>query len=740
MSRRPLSRRTVLGGLASLGLVGSVGGTERIRNLATRQRVQAPDLAGVDRSAAGFTEQALWRGSGMATEVSFQVMYPGDTALTLEAFTAQDALDRVDVGTAAANAARLQDAYFGGFDSFADDFLGPWTRSTYGAVLLSNRTGIDIDRDAAAGFLTTMQKQSGGFAERYDFFKRYPMVERLSSTDHALWALQGLGALTEDVRTSAVSFLQNKQTPQGGWPWLGDVVEPSTLGTYHALRALDAVDAATKRNHEEAAAYLRSLQADGGGFYAGDSPTACNPGNNDEPLGGIILRHSGTDRERDADPWTCSTQDRRVTTYSTARAILGLARADALDTVEDLQQHADWLAARQFTDPADPRFTGGFDAKEGGAVFLFPRSTTRLALRAFAALAAHGVTPSTTVDIEAAIEFLVACQHPGTGGFGAWPSYVQSLPSTAAAMRSLDALDADPPADNLATTLAATQAMAADSPEMETGAIPPEGWKYETLTSQTASALLALATVDRLDAVDVDGAASVIAGRQTPKAGGFGERSGDRPTIQTSGVAAQALGTVDAGDRIDGKRLVLYFGAQQDEDDGAISALPYPYTRTADTSNAIRGLAALGLAEKARYLDDAVDYLASIPAEDGEYWPSPAQAGQAVLGLAAVDALDRIDTAATRAYLEENQYDTGGYTARGFFLEYASHTRHAAAVDALDRLGGTPPDTGSTSLTGGGAPGPGEISTVAPLAPGRGRLNHRAIRVDPAALSDGDTQ
>lgn len=733
-----LDRRSLLGSMAAVGLAGSAGAFAVESEPVGEARVASE---AVDGTAADWTRRAMWQSAGVATEFPLQVMYPADTVRSMDALAAHDSLDGAAVRTAAENAARLQGARTGGFYSFAGDFLGPWTQATYGAVALSNRTGVDIDRSAAADFLEAMQLDSGGFAPRYNFFGTSPIAVRTGSTADALWGLQYLNALDDEVRNQAVSFLQREQTPQGGWAYFGSTVEPSTLGTYHALRALDAVDADTRRNREEAAAYLASMQADGGGFYAGDSPISCKPGCMDEPGGGIILAEAGSDdcdRERDPDPWTCDDDQQVVTTYSTSRAILGLARTGHLGDVENLQQHADWLANRQVWDPDDPRFVGAFSDREGPSFFYFPRNTTRLALRALAVLEANGVTPDVEVDVGAAVDLLERCRHPGTGGFGAWPNYVQSLRATAPAVRSLRDLGEDVPGEELAATLAATQARTYERDRQQDGAIPPQGWKWTVDTTQTASALLALSHAGHFGAVDVAAAAGVLASRQDPDSGGFKPSRSPyaRADVRSTGMAVLALDAVAGADRVDRDALARYYAAQQD-DGGHVGDARAGYVRIADTSLSLRATAALGVAERALDVDGAAEYLAGLAAEDGEYWPHPSKAGQAVMGLAAVDGLDRIDADATREYLETNQLPSGGFSGRAFFNGYTALHRHAAGVSGLRLLGGTP-DAGDTAESGGFAPAPDveRASGVATLSPGRGMVNHRAVLVDPDDLAE----
>ncbi|MFB6187675.1 MAG: hypothetical protein ABEI86_12525, partial [Halobacteriaceae archaeon] len=83
--------------------------------------------------------------------------------------------------------------------------------------------------------------------------------------------------------------------------------------------------------------------------------------------------------------------------------------------------------------------------------------------------------------------------------------------------------------------------------------------------------------------------------------------------------------------------------------------------------------------------DKAARFLANLAAENGEYWPSPSIAGQAVLGLDAIGELDRIDTDATKAYIQENQYGNGGFADRAFFFTYLSYRRNAGQCQHLIR-------------------------------------------------------
>ncbi len=159
-----------------------------------------------------------------------------------------------------------------------------------------------------------------------------------------------------------------------------------------------------------------------------------------------------------------------------------------------------------------------------------------------------------------------------------------------------------------------------------------------------------------------------------------------------------------------------------------------------NTSLSLRAMAAHGIEETSGVdVDMTASFLADLAAADGEYWPDPSKAGQAVLGLAAVDELDRIDAGLTRDYIERNRLGSGGFAGRGFYAGYTAMHRHASAVSALTLLGGDPDATDAGASTSGDyAPGPSveEVYGVATVTPGRGMTNHRSVLVDPEQFSN----
>lgn len=706
-----LNRRTVLGSIAALGISGNAVARAKAQSSSESDSATEFDA---ERTAVEWTNQAVWESSGCATEIPLQVMYPGDTLFTFNALDELGAGHRVDVETAATNAARLQvpgtgkyTLTAGGFDSFAGDFLGPWVRATYGGIVLADRMNVSFNRTAAVDFIERMQFPDGGFGPRLSFFGNRPLPPTMESTAQALKTLQRLDALSPEVRGEALSFLMEQRTTDGGWPRGGTRTDPTVSGTYYALRGLDAIDRLPPGLGKRAASFLRSRQADGGGFYQWQEQS------------GIFSSDAGDTSS--SDPSTTADRKKVTNTPVTAKAILGLARADQLGTLdsENLEQHARWLANRQETDTADPRFRGGFETRgDTDMPIIDYRTNTRLALRALQTLQDHGINHQ--ANIAAGVDLLVRCQHEHTGGIGAWPSYVTHNRSTAAAMRSLNRLGARKPADALADTFMRLQ--------RSNGSIPPLDWEYRSQTDQTAHALLALSNVQRLDAVDVGAASRFMADQQS--SGGFAKYtnpdSDPPPSLRVTNVVVPALTAAGELGRIDVDAAGEYYARTQ-LSNGAISTVSPGPDHVADTSSALQALADLGELNTID-LDAATTYLVDLSAEDGEYWPDPSQAGWAVLGLSAADALDRIDTDATRTYLENNQYGTGGYAARVFYLSYTSLQRHAAAVAGLSLLGGHPDDGATVAIQehrSREAIDMDDIAGVAWRPPGQGWLNGR---------------
>lgn len=698
----------VLGGIAALGISGSAAArtTEGVSG-------EAGSAIGLDeQTAAEWTKQAVWESSGCSTELPLQVMYPGDTLLTINTLTELGAEDRVDHEMAAINAARLQvpgsgkyTVAAGGFDAFAGDVLGPWVRSTYGGIVLADRQGVSINRITATEFIRKMQLSSGGFGPRFAFLGDRPIGATTESTVYALKTLKYLDTLTPKTRGKTLSYLMDLRASTGGWPHSAGRTEQNISATYYALQALDTIDRLPPGIGKGAASFLRSREADGGGFYEWQGSPGIPPNEPDD------TPNSNSD--------TTSNRRKVVTTVSTARAILSLAQTNQLDTLgsDDLDRHARWLANRQVTDTTDPRFNGGFETRgDRDNPVIDYRTNTRLALRALQTLRDHSVTHH--ADMDAGISFLVRCQHVHTGGIAAWPSYVTDNRSTAAAMRTLADLGATMPTA-LADTFARRQ--------RSNGSIPPLGWDGRSQTDQTAHALLALSETGQLDAVDVGAAAQFIAAQQSD--GGFAKyTSPDRdypPSLSMTNVAVLGLAAAGELDRITKRAAGEYYAGIQ-RDSGVISTSSSVFDHVGDTSRALRALENLGELHMID-LDAATTYLADLPAENGKYWPNPPQAGWAVLGLAAADALDQIDTAATRTYLQNNQYGTGGYAARVFYLGYTSLERHAAAVAGLSLIGGHPDNGNFVGIQERQTLNTmdSEIAGVTRRTPGRGWLNSR---------------
>ncbi len=676
---RQIRRRDLLHTIGVAGLVGTtsthVSASKTSTPGGTRESLGDPGRS--SSSAADWTTDALWDVSGTTTGHPLQVMHPGDTLRTYRTLTAYDATDGFDAELAAENTARLQvdgDGKFslvsGGFDSIAGDIGGPWVYSTWAGVVFADTHSIDINRDAAATFLKRMQRDVGGFGAHLSFFGYRPTAAKMESTYYALETLQRLDALDAETERAARKFLLTFQQSDGAWPvteYKGD----ATIGsTYDALRALDSIDSLPAKAAQQAAAFVRDHQHADGGFYN-------------------VSSGWGWFEETDDDASTEATQ-KDTTVLSTSRAVLALDFVDELAALGDdrIQAHADWLAARQLPATADTRRAGAFEKwATPGKEAAVPnhRQYTRHALDALQVLEAHGATVD--IDYERAFDYLRRCQNENTGGVGMWPTYLAKTDATVAATKAITDLDAGMPADALAASFSRLQ--------KDSGRIPlfgslgsRDGYK----TRSTGKALVALAAVDRLDAIDVDAAADHIASLQqddgywpaSERGGSFKAPPPDLPATTSSILGLAAAGELD---RIDTQAAVDFLAGLQDKA-GRLARYATLNTLVGDTARSVRALDALGHLD-AIDVDRTTDYFASLASDGGRYWPSPAQAGWAIHGLATADALDAIDVDATRDYLERNQSSAGGYAGQRFYRVYTAVEQHAAVVAALELLGGS---------------------------------------------------
>lgn len=706
-----ISRRAILSSIGALSFAGNT--TSQTANSLPSSQTENTRHRGETPPATEWIKNAVWESSGCATEIPLQVMYPGDTLLTIDSLTTIGVADKLNRKTAAKSTVQLQipgtgrfTRRAGGFLSFAGDFLGPWVRSTWASVKLADRHDISINRSPAIDFIKRMQHDNGGFGPRDSFFYPRPISARMESTLYALQALQQLDALDPDTRSAAKEFLKRKQLDSGAWPLIDRTNDKaSILGTYFALHALNTIDRLPPGYAFRAASFLRSRQMDDGGFY------------------NLVYPITFTD-ESNANSTSASAAasepKKVVTTGATARAILSLDRINQLHTLDSatLNKHAHWLAKRQVTAGSDSRFIGGFETRaDVDAPIVDYRTNTRLALRALRVLTDHGVATETNVN--AAADFLARCQHSHTGGIAAWPSYVTDNVSTAAAMRALNDLETSMPADSLATTFSRLQ--------RANGRIPPLTEDNPPETKNTANALIALSNVGRLDAIDVASAAEYIANQQTD--GGFAKyvlpNQDGPPAFPATTAAVFGLAATKELDRINKRTAGEYFANGQDSS-GRIARAGSQMIQIADTSRSLQALHELGQLNLID-ADAAATYLAELPAEDGEYWPSPSEAGWAVQGLATLDALDRIDVDATQSYLERNQYGSGGYAGRSFYFEYLALQQNAAAVAGLTLLGGSPTTDSekSNDANVGRVPNSDSVEKVLRRNPGQGWLNSR---------------
>lgn len=616
----------------------------------------------IDRDAAvAFVDAALWQDRGTAAESPDHIVFAHESLRILDALTAADKLDRVDPTAAADAAARLQTPS-GGVLAYANELLGPWTDQTAAAVELADRYGADLDEDAAARFLLSMQNPDGGFAPRKSATGGN-IASRVAATHHAVDALDALDALDETTRLEVRSFLLEGLNPDGGWAPMPDLPTSTTEATYHAVATLDTLGVLPTEAASHALAYLEVVERPlTGGFDAASAPPAC---------------------------YTCP--DEQPTITATASALKTIALLGA-GPAFDLDLHADWLASTQVTEgpnagalplfgpaPANPAHTlvGQVDGlplprpfpPSEAIVTLWSRNTAV----AVDALAEHDRLGA--LDVDAASTFLADSQHEGTGGFGYWPGVYEHMGATAAAYRTLDTLDAldAAPTEALGETLADAQ--------RDDGEIPTPRWDLPPRVDHTAHALDALRHADQLDAVDVDAAVAFLASEQADD-GGFSAPGVSEQ--KATWFVVRALDQLDRLDAIDADAAAQALAALQQPDGRITTGPPDDALSARDTAYALRALAAV---DRLDVVDAqaATTYLAGWQGPGG--FPTAHIAGHAVLGLAAADALDRIDTDEAQATIANAQHDHGGLAPKGLHTGDVALQRHAVALEALDVLG-----------------------------------------------------
>lgn len=678
--RRPAPRRAAL--LVMLVLALLVGAS--LAGAGSAVAATGTDTTADLDGARAFVRDALWTRRGTSVDFPDHVVFPSRSLRVLQAMEATGALGAVDPAAAARAAANVQTSS-GGFLPFAGAFLGPTTEATGAGAALTVREGVAFDEAGAEAWLRSMQNPDGGFGPRKSL-SGGNLGSRVSSTHYAVLGLDALDALDGETRREVHLFLLRAQNADGGWADTPGGDTSGTSATYHAVRTLEllgtvpgtdgvggtdgvaALDPATKARVR---GFLSLVEDPHGGFLEWYTPPTC---------------------------YFC--EDEPPSVPATGRALLTLAAVGGplAGTHPDAARHADWLAERQVDDGplkgAFPLFGEAppsvvhqvFDVAESvlgedPVPRPFPRPDppvtdwSRNTALALAGTAATGTVDA--LDAAAAQDFLAACQHRGTGGFGWWPGYLEELDATEAAYRALDRVGPDGVGDGdaLAATLDGTQR--AD------GAIVPTHWDLPARLDHTAHALLVLDRVGRLDVVDVDAAAGWLASEQDAD-GGFSD------PILVSDVEAtwyvvwalNATGRLDAIDT----EAVAGFLADLQKDDGRITDVrPGDRVATWDTGRALRTLAVLDRLD-AVDVDAAAGFLASKQADDGSFRTGPSGAW-AVLGVDDAGRLDALDADGARAYLLDQQRDHGGFAAKGFAPGPNPMVAHALVLDALDRLG-----------------------------------------------------
>ncbi len=644
-----VSRRLLLKAVGSVGAtaIGQAGARPFDRADAPSEGTAALDGQSYT-AAVEWVTRALWQETGVSTEFPGQVVFPRYTHLAVTA--AQTADPRTDsVGEEPARAAtRLQDGETGGFFRQHGDFLGPWTTDTYHALSLARQFDVPVDETAAAEFLLDQQTDAGGFSPRIGFTGG-SIASTLEATHKSTAALAALDALSQPVREQVVAFVHDTQHATGGWPVTPNQNAPTVKGTYHAIAALSVLDALTADTVRAATGFLRAVQQPTGGFRGHLAPADCSSS---------ICR---------LEP--------EVATRTTAQALITLSRIDRLDQFSH-GTHTEWLAGRQRRNPADERFYGGFETAPDRT----PPVTNYLLNTAFAVSALEASNALDRIDRSAASRFIAACRHPGSNGFGPWPSSLSSLVDTEAAIHALDALG-EPgrvPEDALAETLANQQR--AD------GSITQLDWTNEATVEQTALAVLALDRLDRLGAIDHT-AAAFITERQH-ESGGFTNKdesgsAGVSLSPRITWLAVRALAATNELSAIDRDGVGTYLADRQGDRGHVSEESPDSVSAVRETRYALETLARLDRLA-AIDVESAVAYLAGRQQEGG--YTSETEARHVVLGLAAADAIGEIDQQLTRRLLREQQTTEGGFAERGFYTGETAMQRHAGTIEALSML------------------------------------------------------
>lgn len=658
-----ITRRTLLKtttgslGVTLVGRSAAQASNSQRAGTDSAQRTRLPEQS--HNGAIEWASNAFWTATGTAIEFPGQVVFPeySHLAITVTAETGGTVAGR----DAALAVARLQDPSTGGFFRQQGDFLGPWTTATYHAVSLARMFDISIDESAATEFLLDHQNDAGGFAPRSGFLGGQT-ISTFEATYKSTVALHRLDALTQTARDRIVAFVRSEQHADGGWPSTPRAKDSTVRGTYYAISVLLFLDALDSKTAKKAGTFLRTLQRPMGGFRGQSQQAVCS---------------SAICRERP-----------EVTTRTTAQALLALSRIDRALHPDAMGLHTDWLEDRQLHHPNDGRFRGGFETYQGDrAPVINYLLNTVFALNALRSLNAFD-----RIDRASALGFIAACQHPGSGGFAPWPSSFSSLVDTEAAARSLDLLGATDriPRAGLARTLAGQQ--------RSNGAIAQLDWDSTPTVSQTAHALLALNRVDRLNVVDRTAAAEFIADHQRTSGGFTDTRSksdrgdtissqGVRPSVEVTWLAVRAVAAANARSSTDLPSVASYFSGLQGKSGHISSERPETSTAVRDTRCALESLATIDRLSAVN-VDKAVSYLATRQNEDGTY-ASENEAVHVTIGLAAADAINRIDRSSTRRYLRRQQTPDGGFAKKGFYTGNTAMQRHAGAIEALHALNGS---------------------------------------------------
>ncbi len=149
----------------------------------------------------------------------------------------------------------------GGFAKSPDSLLGS-SYQTFLVILCRELLGETVPSDdPCVNFLLGQRQSDGGFLE-----VRVAKRSGTNPTAAAVEALSSVGALTDEVRRSAISFMLDMQTDDGGFAANTRMPVDDLLSTFTALVTLWDLDGLEEADLRPAWDYAQSMEREGGGF------------------------------------------------------------------------------------------------------------------------------------------------------------------------------------------------------------------------------------------------------------------------------------------------------------------------------------------------------------------------------------------------------------------------------------------------------------------------------------------